>query len=84
MTGAQRSGMFCDPAAPCDKVTSRCARPAQCGGLRTKTGQSAREKGNVVMPSHPMIERIKTVFREHKTEMLIVAAASFVLGGVLF
>ena len=31
-----------------------------------------------------MFDRIQTVFRQHKTEMLIVAAASFVLGGVLF
>lgn len=31
-----------------------------------------------------MLDRIQTVFRGHKTEMLVVAIASFVLGGILF
>lgn len=31
-----------------------------------------------------MLERLKSVFAEHKTEMLIAAATGFVVGSVLF
>lgn len=31
-----------------------------------------------------MIERLKAVFNEHKTEMLIAAGIGFVIGAMLF
>lgn len=31
-----------------------------------------------------MVERIKTVFNEHKTEMLIAAGAGFLVGAIFF
>ena len=31
-----------------------------------------------------MIERLKTVFNEHKTEMLIAAAIGLVVGAIFF